>query len=148
MINQSLEHQWINTVLENFEKNESSQGLEILESCGRSCFNEAGAIEDIKKLREKVNDPNNIEKLFDTYKKEMYNNSERLKLKDNVIYLEYPSCGCPMVKSNPDMNGYLCNCTKGYSKAQFETLFDQCVEVELKETVLRGSDKCRLEIRL
>lgn len=56
-------------------------------------------------------------------------------------------CGCPMVdaKRTP---AFWCNCSVGYQKEAFETVFGKPVQVSLKESKLAGSKRCIFEVRL
>ncbi|MEW6757941.1 MAG: hypothetical protein AB1347_06955 [Acidobacteriota bacterium] len=56
-------------------------------------------------------------------------------------------CGCPLVDSRrmPDV---WCQCSVGYQKESFETVFGKPVEVVLRESKLRGSKRCVFEVRL
>lgn len=82
------------------------------------------------------------------YKEKVYNNSPRLYMENDVIYLKYEECGCGMVKKGGVTNPFLCNCTRGYTKAIFEKLFDRQVDVLLKKSILRGDQICEQEIRI
>jgi predicted hydrocarbon binding protein len=41
-----------------------------------------------------------------------------------------------------------CNCSTGYQKEAFETIFGKEIEVSLKESKLSGSKRCVFEINL
>jgi len=45
-------------------------------------------------------------------------------------------------------NPYLCNCTVGYSKEIFETLFNSSVKVDLEQSILKGNKICKQVIRV
>lgn len=54
-------------------------------------------------------------------------------------------CGCPMV-STKRTPAVWCNCSAGYQKETFETIFGKPVEVRLKESKLSGSTRCVFEV--
>jgi hypothetical protein len=56
-------------------------------------------------------------------------------------------CGCPLVDSRT-MPAFYCNCSVGYQKETFETLFARPVQVTLKESKLSGAKHCVFEVRL
>jgi hypothetical protein len=50
-------------------------------------------------------------------------------------------CSCPMV-DNRRTPAFFCNCSVGYQKEAFETIFGRPVQVSLKESKLGGSKVC------
>jgi predicted hydrocarbon binding protein len=56
-------------------------------------------------------------------------------------------CDCPLVSGNR-MPACYCDCSIGWQKESYETILGKPVEVELKESVLRGSKRCVFEVRL
>ncbi|QQR75351.1 MAG: hypothetical protein IPJ17_07185 [Holophagales bacterium] len=54
-------------------------------------------------------------------------------------------CGCPLVhpKRTP---ATWCNCSVGYQKEAFETVFGKPVQATLKESKLGGSERCVFEV--
>jgi predicted ArsR family transcriptional regulator len=55
-------------------------------------------------------------------------------------------CVCPVVSHEQTAPSF-CDCSLGWQKQVYETLTGRPVEVELKESVLRGSKRCAFEIR-
>jgi len=56
-------------------------------------------------------------------------------------------CGCPLV--NPKRTPPLwCNCSVGYQKESFESIFGKPVRACLKESKLSGSKRCVFEVTL
>jgi predicted hydrocarbon binding protein len=140
---------WINTILSELSKTKSSQSISVLESCGRECLKSTSSkLDKIDAIRSNIKDKNDIAKLFKLYRERVYDNSDRLYMKDNSIHLIYEECACGMVKNGGVNNPFLCYCTLGYSKAIFERLFDRPVDVKLKKTILRGDSICEQEIIL
>ncbi len=56
-------------------------------------------------------------------------------------------CDCRMVSSTitPPI---FCACSIGWQKYTYETILDKKVEVEVRESVLRGSKRCVFEVRI
>lgn len=140
---------WINTILSELSKNNSVQSIKIIESCGKECLHSTSdRPQKIDKIRESISDKKDIDQLFKLYKEKIYNNSDRLYMKDGIINLIYDECACGMVREGGVTNPFLCNCTIGYSKAIFERLFDRSVEVKLRKSILLGNNVCHQEIIL
>ena len=56
-------------------------------------------------------------------------------------------CGCPLVDSKRTP-AFWCNCSVGYQKESFETIFGKPVQVSLKESKLSGAKRCIFEVKL
>jgi hypothetical protein len=54
-------------------------------------------------------------------------------------------CSCPLVDSKRTP-AFFCNCSVGYQKEAFETVFGRPVSVSLKESKLGGSKRCAFEV--
>jgi predicted hydrocarbon binding protein len=54
-------------------------------------------------------------------------------------------CGCPLVDPRRTPAVW-CNCSVGYQKEAFETVFGKPVQAKLKESKLAGSDRCVFEV--
>ena len=139
---------WINTVLAEIGTINGQQGIAALENCGRECLKHSKSITKIESIRKDIKDKNNIDLLFKAYKEKIYENNSNLYMEGEDIYLEYHSCGCGMVTSGGVTDPFLCNCTIGYTKQIFETLFDKPVEVHLMESILKGDSICKQRITL
>lgn len=139
---------WINIVLNQLSKVEENQAKAVVENCGRECLKSSGRIEKINILKKEISDRNNKDLLFAKYKEKIYDNSPNLYKSENDYYLEYEECGCGMVTEGDVSDPFLCNCTIGYTKETFETLFDEKVEVVLQKSILRGDDICKQKISI
>lgn len=66
-----------------------------------------------------------------------------------VITVAVPEgeCGCPMVDTKRTPAAW-CNCSVGYQKEAFETVFGRPVKASLKESKLAGSTRCVFEVTL
>jgi predicted hydrocarbon binding protein len=140
--------QWLNTILFELGKLDKDHAVPMLEQCGRACGQSHGLPHLSKEIRDKVEDKNDMDKLFALYKQEVYENSPRLYKEFGTIYLEYHACGCPIVKEKAIDNPIFCNCTVGYTKERFETLFNRPVHVELLESIIRGDKRCKQAISI
>lgn len=56
-------------------------------------------------------------------------------------------CGCPLV-DNKRTPPFFCNCSVGYQKESFETVFGRPVRAVLKASKLDGSKRCIFEVTL
>ena len=66
-----------------------------------------------------------------------------------VITITTPErdCVCGLVDSKVTP-GCFCDCSLGWQKYTYETMLGREVEVEVKESVLRGSKRCVFEVRI
>ena len=119
-----------------------------MENCGRECLKHSESIQKITSLKNNIKDKNNIDLLFNAYKEKIYENNPNLYKEGEDIYLEYHSCGCGMVTDGGVSDPFLCNCTVGYTKQIFETLFDRPIKVYLMKSILRGDSICKQKITL
>lgn len=101
----------------------------------KECLKSSDVLDKIDTIRKNIKNKSDIELLFKMYKENVYKNSPRLYMKGDIIYLQYNECGCGMVKTGGVTNPFLCNCTRGYTKAIFEKLFDRPVDVRLKKSI-------------
>ena len=65
----------------------------------------------------------------------------------------YYACHCQLVRttlrdSKPEIPSTFCYCSAGYEKLHFDVIFDEPVEVELLETLLKGDPRCRFAIKI
>lgn len=56
-------------------------------------------------------------------------------------------CFCPFVKQSVTP-GDFCNCSKGWQKKAFETVTGKTVVAEVKESILRGGERCSFVIKM
>jgi hypothetical protein len=61
---------------------------------------------------------------------------------------ERTDCFCPLISRLHQKSATACNCSLGWQKHTWETLLQKQVQVELKESVLRGDKRCVFEIRV
>lgn len=61
---------------------------------------------------------------------------------------ERTDCFCPLIGCLYNTPKVACNCSLGWQQHTWETLLQQKVQVELKESVLRGGKRCVFKIYL
>jgi hypothetical protein len=61
---------------------------------------------------------------------------------------ERTDCFCPLIGRLYNTPKVACNCSLGWQQHTWETLLGKKVQVELKESVLRGGKRCLFEIRV
>jgi len=65
----------------------------------------------------------------------------------NPTLKRYYVCHCPLVRSaiceGIEISPMFCYCSGGYEKVHFDVIFDEPIEVELLESVLKGDMRCR-----
>lgn len=65
----------------------------------------------------------------------------------DAVCAVYEKCYCPIREAGLIVAPYFCNCTSGFTKEIFETLFDVPFDVELVTAIGRGDKECRLIAR-
>ncbi len=133
--------QWINVILDELSKLDDNKGIRLLHACGGKCSKTSILLEGAAKIRDEYKQDGDLDKLFDAFKIQYYN-TPRLMKKGNNIILIFEECTCPIVKEGV-RNSYLCNCTIGYTKKIFETLFNKTIEVDLEQSILKGDKICK-----
>ncbi|MCX6083892.1 MAG: hypothetical protein NT102_02875 [Caldiserica bacterium] len=63
----------------------------------------------------------------------------------------YDACHCPLARTSivsgkPAVSPLFCYCSAGYEKLAFDVIFGEPVKVEVLESALGGSDRCRFAI--
>ncbi|MFH1195049.1 MAG: hypothetical protein V1720_05020 [bacterium] len=107
----------------------------ILEDMGRGCANESK-----DQYTKFIGNP---EGMLEVIKSEWAENTEYDKEKNRVriIGKKMESCFCPFVDSSL-MPKEFCNCSMGYNKQMFETIFEKNVNVSIEESKLYGGERC------
>ncbi len=71
--------------------------------------------------------------------------------KRGVITVTSPvrtDCFCPWISKDTDTPAVVCNCSLGWQRATWETVTGNKVQVELRESVLRGGSRCVFEVKV
>jgi len=82
--------------------------------------------------------------------KQLWNTGSSWDRAEGIITLTIPDdgpCGCPLVDSRRTP-AIWCQCSVGYQKEAFETVFGKPVQVSLRESKLQGSRRCVFEVKL
>jgi hypothetical protein len=69
--------------------------------------------------------------------------------KNGVIIMTSPEradCFCPLISLQNQTPKIVCNCSLGWQQHTWETILGKKVQVELKESVLRGGKRCIFQI--
>lgn len=78
---------------------------------------------------------------------------DRYLTETDPLMKRYHACHCSLARASilrdgPDVSMDLCHCSAGYTKVRFDVAFDKEHEVDVLESVLGGSDRCRFAIML
>jgi hypothetical protein len=82
--------------------------------------------------------------------KQLWNTGSSWDKAKGIITVTVPDdgpCGCPLVDSRRTP-AFWCNCSVGYQKEAFETVFGKPVQVSLQESKLRGGKQCVFAVKL
>lgn len=132
---------WIGSLLKNFSKLKNpDEAIPLLESCGRDCAKN-GAIQMALEADKNVD---NLLKTLETHL-----GAGNAVREGECITIQYLKCYCPLVSGMASQkDSAWCNCSRGWLLEMFETVHGKSVEVELKQSILRGDAQCRFEITL
>lgn len=80
-------------------------------------------------------------------------NPDQYLTETNPLMKRYLACHCPLaastiLKVSTGVPPTWCYCSAGFEKTLFDTVFGELLEVEVKESVLDGSERCRFSIQL
>ena len=142
--------------IDEYLKGEHKRLVNELESCmkkGRLWFEQEitpEVLEFVKNNQEINTGIRKGDRIFKT--KIPYAPKQFLKEK-NPVMRRYYSCHCQLVrtairKGNPEISSTFCYCSAGYEKVHFDVIFEQDVEVEVLETLLKGDSRCRFAIKI
>ena len=134
--------EWINYLLEQVSQNPTKENIQLIECCGKGCAIRQHHIDGINDLKEAAKDCQTIKDYVKFFKSINFDAREE----DNsiIIKLGKTECTCPMA---PEVdNPALCNCTLGHEKYIWGEFFNQTIEVELTESILRGGNDCIIKI--
>lgn len=110
---------------------------EVLENAGRECAKLGGLAARFK------GDP---EGYFAAARKAWGTEFQWDKAKGTVtVAVAEGPCGCPLVDAKRTPS-FFCNCSVGYQRESFSTVFGRPVEARLKESKLSGAARCLFEV--
>ena len=112
---------------------------DIIEQLGRNCASTLGWAKEFK---------GNMEGFF-LRMKETQGEEIVFDKEEGVITVTTPErdCVCGLVNSKITP-AYFCQCSIGWQKETYEAILGKKVEVEIKESVLRGSKRCVFKLRI
>jgi predicted hydrocarbon binding protein len=111
----------------------------ILEQLGRNCASSLGWAKPYK------GNPEGFFKFMDDRAGERFDyDKDRGVI---TITTRERDCDCRLAKAKLTPPIY-CACSIGWQKHTYETIFEKNVDVEVKESVLRGSKRCVFEVRV
>jgi predicted hydrocarbon binding protein len=115
------------------------QRLEIIEQLGRNCAKTLAWAEKYK------GNPKGFFEHMERSQGEKFEYDQA----NGIIKITTPErdCVCGLVNSKITP-AYFCQCSIGWQKYTYETILDKTIDVELKESVLRGSKRCVFEVRI
>jgi predicted hydrocarbon binding protein len=122
------------------EKMSEEDLTETFIQLGRFCASTFQLIEDYQ---------GNIDGFIDEFEKRSGENIkyDREKGRIKVIGSERTGCFCPLVDEKL-ISTKVCDCSLGWQQYTYETLLGKSVEVELLESVLKGSTRCVFQINI
>ncbi len=140
---------WINTILQELDTLDEKTRVGLLEKTGRYCA-ECYSMAAVKRI---VDETDDVLERINRIKEQMHFPEVMVKGKNPIesISLAYPKmdqpCICPLVQYNiVKRNPTLCECTRGWIKANFEILLEQPVRVTIEKTAARGDDTCEFTV--
>lgn len=117
----------------------------ILEQCGRSCAESCGIDDVVHEIKKNIPPNSPIEEIIDLMNG-MGLWDGTLSVTGNRITGYYHECCCPIRKAGYVSSPLFCQCTKGWTKAVFENIFNREVEVRLETTIASGGDACKITV--
>ncbi len=144
MTNQKRITLWIEGILEAISRKGNKEAFGLLQKCGTDCCRRSDFYKGASEIQKRFGGKAGHKQIFEAFKKE-YSNTDKLFLENGRIVLIFDECTCPLHKTGVK-NPTLCLCTTAFTKELFETLFGTEVEVELKQSILRGDNCCRQEV--
>ncbi|NHJ87520.1 MAG: hypothetical protein FK734_18815 [Asgard group archaeon] len=130
--------EWFETLMKSIEKNvDPKTRLKIFNETGTFCA-KAHVTALFKEIKTQSND---ISELIAILNEKLKGTTWEL-LDGKKIKVTYERCFCPLVNAELHNQEVQCDCSIGWLKKNLEILFNKEVEIELKESVLRGSNHC------
>lgn len=117
----------------------------IVGYCGRACALYHGSIETIKTIQRNTGGIDEL--LEELNQQEGFWCGEWVRDGD-IVYSVCETCGCPLVRASlVELSPTFCDCSRGWVKAVFETVFGRPVEVELEQAIGWGDPVCKYVVR-
>lgn len=134
---------FIKELMDNLNKKlKEEKRTRIMQNCGRECMGRS-VIQKAKKLKKESKD---IDEFLELLNKSGIGGGS-LKREGNIIHGSYDRCYCSAIsKSKEPISLTFCHCSSGWYKELFENALEKPVRVEILESIMNGSDKCRFRI--
>ncbi|SFM93904.1 DUF6144 family protein [Methanolobus profundi] len=136
---------WIDDLLSTMEDNSNQNIISVIEACGEKCAHRTGMLARITELKTESSQCKNHAEIVQFLSKHLPGSITQVD-DGLIIHAVEGKCSCKMEPENFTHSSMLCNCTKGYHKAIWSEFFGRPVEVEIIETILRGSNECIFKI--
>lgn len=134
---------WFSGFQSGLENIDSRSRDKLLNCCGEACAD--SYTRDIFK-REKSRSSNMDEFLKNLSVK--FPDAEYEIVSDSCIRVMYKRCGCDIVGKGFITDPLFCRCSAANLKANFEAALGGKIEVELKDSILGGADRCLFLVRI
>jgi hypothetical protein len=124
------------------ELDEATQ-IKLIEGCGRGCYRRHQFKQDIA-----AQGKGDLEKLMAAYRK-IFGDVEK---KGDQVHIRFNTrehgCFCPVLKNKPSkIDGLHCHCHKMTHELVFQEALGGSFEVEVRESVRRGGERCHFVIQ-
>jgi hypothetical protein len=135
---------WLADLLDSMDRQLDRETQEkLVAECGKACFNRHQFKKDIA-----IQGTGDLDKLIEAYKKnfEIWKDNDQVHIRYGVVS---DRCYCPAAnyrESKP--NDIHCECTRNTHKAIFETALGRSINVEIAESLRRGSKTCHFIVDL
>ena len=135
---------WLQVLMKSIEESLTKETKkEIMEKCGKVCAIYHGDIDEIKLIKRKGE---NLEDILDWMNREKRWCGEWTK-EGNSISSICNNCGCPFVRAEIiKPSETFCYCSPGWVKSVFELILEKPVEVQLKKALGKGDEVCQFII--
>ncbi len=134
---------WWSSAVERLEEGVGEEKtIDIMKQCGQKCCGQ-GMRKTAKRLMTESSSLEEFLEKASTY--EVKEGEIEYKLKDsNTIIGIFNRCFCGQVKQikEPFRNMIYCQCSAEFHKQFFEAALEKTIEVELKQSILNGSERC------
>ncbi len=122
---------------------DSGSGNKVLQCCGEACAD--SYTRDI--FRQAKVKSSNLGEFLKNLSKKFPAARYRL-ISGDTISAVYNKCGCDIVSKGFIKSPLFCNCSAANLKANFQTALGKKIEVELKNSILGGADRCSFLVKI
>jgi len=135
---------WMDALIQGLDESvEEGKKKKILEKCGIACSHYHGHVDKIKTMKKRGK---NLDEILDQMNKDEMWCGDWIK-KGDTLQSICRVCECPfviseMIRPSPTF----CNCSRGFVKSIFKSIFDKPVQVELKKAIGRGDNVCHFVV--